>query len=148
MKFYAKYKFKQSPLSDNSYVLESQEGAVKGLFLMRYADTPKNYECGINGKEYIYFGVPRNPSIAKFFAHVFEGLNHKPITSTEGINEMNRTFGDAKQLGLSDLILFQFSEDRKSLDMWVVRGMGSSRAQKQKCFRNWCDGEELIPNID
>lgn len=145
MRYYAKFSFYRSPLSDNSYILSESKGKVKGLFFQKYAETPGNKDLGISGKEYIYFGVPRNPSIRRFFAHTFEGLNHKPITSTEAINEKERTFGDAKQLSLPDLILFQFSEERSKLEMWFVKDKGYSRLQKQECFLDWNNGEELIP---
>lgn len=143
MEYYAKFNFEKSPLSENSYILTEQSGTVKGLSFLKYSDNAKNIEAGIAGKEYIYFGVPRNMSIRRFFAHTFEGAGHRPITSTEALNNANRTFGDAKQIGLGDLILFQFSEDKSSLTMWFVKNLGYSRNQKSAAFYNWNKGEKL-----
>lgn len=144
MKYYAKYFFERSPLSNNSYTLISKTNNVPGLFFKRYADTPKNIELGINNKEYLYYTVPREESIKKYFAHTFEGAANKVITSTEELDEKNRTFGDAKKIGLNDLILFQFSEDMNKLVMYFVKNKGSTRQMKQKCFKQWCDGEKLV----
>lgn len=144
MKYYAKYSFSRSPISDNSYLLDEKYGEVKNLDLLRYAESKTNESQGISNREYIYFGIPRNPSIRKYFAHTFEGLGNKPITSTEPLNDMNRTFGDGKQLGNKDLILFEFSDDMSKLDMYFVKDKGNSKVEKQCAFRSWCAGEKLI----
>lgn len=147
MKYFAKYVFSQSPISKNSYTLDSKIGLdVPGLYFKKYAETPKNYELNISGKDYIYFTTPRNPSIAQYFPYVFEGLDGKVITSVEDPDHLDRTFGDAKKINSDALILFQFSDERKKLEMWFIKGLGISRTVKQKAFKAWCNGEELIPD--
>lgn len=142
MKAYAHYSFLQSPLSKGSYILKNYEGDVEGLEFLKYADTPQNEKLGSSGLEYMRCEVPRNPSIRKYFAHVFT-VKNGPLTSVEPVNSWNRTFGDAKKIGLNDLILFQFSDDNTSLEMWFVKDMGNFKEQKQNAFKKWCEGEDL-----
>ena len=143
--YYAKYEFKQCPLYPKSYLLVKKEGKTPvNLSFAKYTDSTKNIEAGIAGKDYIHFGVPRNPRMTRYFSHTFEGFRGKPITSTEALNDMNRTFGDTFNLGYKDLILFQFSPDMNALSMWFVKDKGNTREEKQKAFRNWCQGEALI----
>lgn len=147
MKYYACYSFSRSPISQNSYTLDSKVGLeVPGMYFKKYAETPKNYELGICGKDYVYFTEPRDPRIAQYFAHTFEGKDGKVITSVEELDHLERTFGDAKKMNLNDLILIQFSEDRNKLKMWFVKDKGISKAVKQKTFLSWCNGEELVPD--
>ena len=143
MKFYAHFTFLRNPLSQTSYLLRSKEGEVKGLSFLKYADTPQNRKLGSANLEYIRFEVPRNPSIRKFFSHVVVAGNNQPLTSVEAINNQMRTFGDAKKIGLTDLILIQFSDDQNQMDMYFIRDKGNTKQEKQEYFKKWCSGEKL-----
>lgn len=147
MKYYAKYKFKKCDTYPNSYIFVDKLNKAENLYLAKYTDSKRNQDLGIAGKEYIHFGVPRNPSMTRYFAHTFEGLRGKPITSTEALTNTpygKRTFGDCFCLGYKDLIFFEFNEDMSELVMYFLRDMGNSKVQKQTAFKSWCDGEELI----
>lgn len=142
MEYYARYSFKKQG-STKCFMLENQEGEVQNLHFAKFADTKKNQEQGIVGKEYMLFTLPRSPAMRKYFAYVFEHEAGKPITSTEGLNGLLRTFGDGKKLGNNDLILFQFSEDLSSVDVYFVADKGATRADKRLNFDLWCSGLKL-----
>lgn len=144
MKFYAHFTFKRKEDDLKCYILETQEGTVEKLEFAKFAENAKNIEAGIAGKNYMLFTLPRSPSMRKYFAYVFEYAYGKPITSVEGLNGQLRTFGDGKQLGNKDLILFQFSEDMMSLDMWFCKDLAPTISKKKAYFANWCNGESLI----
>ena len=146
MRYYAKYTFRKCEHYPTSYLLVSNDGKAQNLNLAKYTDSERNKEWGIDGKQYIHFGVPRNPSMTKYFAHTFEGFRGKPITSTEALNDQNRTFGDCFCLGYKDLIFFEFSKDMNELNMWFLKDMGNSKAEKKANFFKWCQGETLCKN--
>lgn len=144
MNCYAGFILEQSPINPASYLLKAKFGKVQNLTFPRYSEIQRNIEAGINGKEYLIFGKPRDISILRYFARTFELGNGKVLTSTEEITERKRIFGDAKKIGLNDLILFQFSYDMKTLEMYFIRGCGISRRTKTECFRKWNNGELLM----
>lgn len=138
MKSYAHLAFVRHPIYKNQYVLCKQDGEVSGLVLNEYKDSKQNQELTIVGKKWIAFEVPHNQAIRKYFAHTFVMANKAVLTSTESLNELNRTFGDTKKLGTTDLILIQFSLDMTLLDMWFVKDKGNSKYEKQTAFQEWC----------
>lgn len=142
MKYYAHFYFNKLENSKN-YILKSSEGSVKNLVLPKFSDTKKNVDAGVVGKEYIVFTLPRSAIMKKYFAYTFEMAGGKPITSTEGLNGLFRTFGDGRNLGSKDLILFQFSEDLKKLDMYFVEGKGGNICDKKTFFQVWNEENKL-----
>lgn len=143
MKYYAHFSFTRRSDDLKCYILNKQEGCVEKLEFAKFADNKKNKDAGIAGKNYMLFTLPRSPSMRKYFAYVFEYAYGKPITSVEGLNGQFRTFGDGKQLGSKDLILFQFSDDMMSLDMYFCKDLAPSISKKKAYFQNWCNGEEV-----
>lgn len=137
MDSYAHLSFLRHPVYKTQYILCKQEGEVSGLKLAEYKPSNQNDELHITGKKFIVFEVPRNPSIRKYFAHTFTMANKEVLTSTEKLNECNRTFGDTKKLGTTDLILIQFSENMSELDMYFVKDRGNSKSEKQAAFDSW-----------
>ena len=144
MNSYAGFILEQSPINPASYLLKAKFGNVQNLTFPRYSEIQRNVEAGINGREYLILGKPRDVSILRYFSRTFELGNGKVLTSTEEITERKRTFGDAKKIGLNDLILFEFSHDMKTLAMYFIRGYGKSKRIKTECFRNWNNGEMLM----
>lgn len=144
MKYYAKLGFVKSKSSTTSYILASKVGEVKGLKLGVYKDTAANQAKGVVGSEYIRFSVPREPSIRKYFAHTFESADGDVLTSTEALDDNNRTFGDTKRIGSKDLILIEFSADMETLMMYFIKNKGTDRWTKQNAFRDWVNGEQLV----
>lgn len=143
MDYYAHYKFERQPESVKCYVLKNKDGVVKNLHFARFADTQKNQDLQIVGKEYMLFTLPRSKAMRRYFAYVFEYESGKPITSVEGLNGQLRTFGDGKKIGNNDLILFQFSEDMKKLDMYFVANKGATKLEKKINFNLWCSENKL-----
>ena len=144
MKYYAHFNFKRKEDDLKCYILEKSEGKVEGLEFAKFADTKKNIESGLAGRHYMLFTVPRSETMRRYFAYVFEYAYGKTITSVEGLNGLLRSFGDGKKLGSKDLILFQFSEDMMSLDMYFCKDLAPSISKKKAYFQNWCSGESLI----
>ena len=147
MEYYAKYSFKRQEDTVKCYILKNQEGNVPELTLAKFVDNSKNIEYGIAGKQYMIFTLPRSQYMRKYFAYVFEYAWGKPLTSVEGLNGQLRTFGDGKKIGTNDLILFQFSEDMKYLDMFFVKDMARNVEEKKLNFKLWCDTNILRPKI-
>lgn len=143
MKSYATFYFEQSPVCDKDYILVKQIGGVLGLEFGKYKTNEKNDLLKVSGKEYMRLTVPRKESMRKYFAYTFEMKPNVPITSVESLDEANRTFGDAKKIGLNDLILFHFSKNRKKLIMWFIKDKGFSRITKTNAYTMWCQGEEI-----
>lgn len=137
MKSYAHLSFVRHPNFVTQYILYKQQGEISGLNLDEYKQSAKNDELGITGMKKISFEVPRNPAIRKFFAHTFTMKDKAVLTSTESINSNGRTFGDTKKLGTTDLILIQFSENMKLIDMYFVKDKGNSRSEKSTAFYEW-----------
>lgn len=131
MTYYAKYSFYRKPGTESVYILEDKYGEVNNLNFAEY----KTGE--FIGKKYVRFEEPREPSIRKYFAHTFTGKDNALITSTEELNDKNRTFGDAKKIGTNDLILIQFYDNMETMDMWFVKDLGKTKQQKQAAFREW-----------
>lgn len=137
MKTYATLYFEKSPVCDKDYILLAQNGTIKGLDFSVYAKNEKNNAAGVSDKKYMRFMVPRRESMRKYFAYTFEMKPNVPITSVEPLDEKKRTFGDAKKIGLNDLILFRFSDDMSRLIMEFVKDKGISKAVKQRAFQEW-----------
>lgn len=146
MEYYAHYHFSRREDNVKTYVLESKEGDANISFA-KFVDNQKNIDLGISGKEYMMFTLPRSRAMRRYFAYVFESEPGKPITSVEGLNGQLRTFGDGKNLGTKDLILFQFSEDMMSLDMFFVKDKAKSVFEKKLNFNTWCTGSKLEAKI-
>lgn len=134
MKYYASFWFTKSDKSQSAYILEKSTGEVPNLHFPAYTD----------GKQYVRFTTPRNERLKKFFAYTFELSNGQVLSSVERLDDKYRTFGDAKQIGLNDLILFQFSPDMKRMVMWFVRNQGFNKETKQTAFRNWTRNRERL----
>lgn len=144
MNYYAHYKFLRSNTENKVYLLDSKEGEATNLVLGKYAETKRNIEKGVSGKEYLCFTLPRSPSMRKYFAYVFETPHGKPLTSVEGLNGQLRTFGDGKNIGTRDLILFQFSDDMSTLDMYFVKDGAGTKSDKIMNFNLWCNTNVLV----
>lgn len=147
MKYYAHYNFERSEESNKVFILKNQEGTVEGLDFVKFADTKENRESGLVGVPYMIMTLPRSPSMRKYFAYVFESKWNEPITSTEGLDGEFRTFGDGKKLGTKDLILFQFSNNLKVLDMYFVKNLATSVMDKKLGFKRWQNGEVLEKDL-
>ena len=143
MKYYAMYMFEKSPVADTRYILVKHEGDATNVKFTKYSESEENVNKGIAGKEYICFEVPRNESIKRFFAHTFNFGKGAILSSTEKLDDMNRTFGDTKKIGTNALLLCQFSKDMKRMVMWFVKNSGYSKEMKQSFFKRWTDGERL-----
>lgn len=144
MKYYASYKFTLHPSRRDTYILSSQKGEVPNLNFATFADNDKNKELGLVGLCYLRYTVPHSQSMRRYFAHTFEYAYGKPLTSTEHLNEKNQTFGDAKKIGLNDLILFEFSEDMTNLEVYFIKDRGGTKYEKVSSFHDWVNGESLI----
>lgn len=134
MEYYAKYSFRQKPDSVSSYILKRQEGNVPGLKFSEFK----------NGDKYIRISVPRNRNMRKYFAYTIETEPSNVLTSVEGLNENYRTFGDARKIGLKDLILFQFSFNLQDVDMYFIHNKAYSIKQKKDAFSIWNIENKLI----
>lgn len=138
MKYYAKYSFRRNELHGKDYVLTGCEGENPRNFKMA------TYKKGdFVGSHYIRMDVPRSPSMKRYFAYTFELSYNIPFTSTERLNSKNQTFGDAKKLGSSDLILFQFDDSLSQLDLYFIRNGARNVAEKKVNFTDWANGELL-----
>lgn len=138
MKYYSRCDFVKKPKSTGTYILKRQTEKIPNL------NFPE-YQAGeLKGYKYIHFEEPREESIKKYFAHVFT-LCGTTLTSTEPLDDENRTFGDTKKIGTNDLVLIQFSKDMSELTMWFIKNKGMSKAMKQTYFKAWTFGEPLLP---
>lgn len=127
MKYYAKYSFGLKENTTTSYVLKSQTGNVENFNLGSFK----------GGEKYIRISVPRSAAMRKYFAYTIEMDSGNVLTSIEGLDENKRSFGDAKKIGLKDLILVQFSNDMKKVDLYFLKGLASSIQEKKNNFQKW-----------
>lgn len=134
MRAAARYDFERKDNCVSVYTLKSQEGTDIKNFL------PEDS----NGNKYIEF--MRNEQGARFYEYGFylgiQGGRHKRLT---GVNftktEKCRTFGDSRNIGRNDCLLFEFSEDFKNLTVWFLE----DKANKSRwIFEAWCNGDFVL----
>ena len=145
MRYYSYYKFVQADDTPSTYLLESQFGSIPDFDPMRYTDCSRNKKSGKAGREFIRFVEPRRLAMRKYFAYTVEMKGRAVLTSTEKIDNEGRTFGDTKSIGVPDLILIKFSQDRKYMELWAVRNQAKTKTSKFDAFDRWVNGEELVP---
>lgn len=135
MKYYAKYNFSRSDINCTHYILKGRTGEdIPGMLFIK--------EQG-SGEPYLKISVPRNQAIRRYFAYTLELSGGKVLSSVEGLNPDRRTFGDAKSIGESAVLLLQFSDDMKELSVYFVRSLTCSKDEKRNVFSEWRKGEPL-----
>lgn len=144
MFYYSKYSFIKRADKVSEYILDNIEGCeIDVLKIDVYKSNDEHDKLGISGKPYVIFSVPRSPSMRRYFAYCIEYKRGEVLSSVEGLNDKKRTFGDAKNIGLRDLILIQFSDDMSRMDMYFVKNYGGSKSDKMYAFQMWNDGDKL-----
>lgn len=139
MRYYASYNFRRSESNCSHYVFQSKSGDdIPGMLLTK---DRKSSEL------YLKISVPRNPSIRRYFAYTLELSGNKVLSSVEEFGLDRKTFGDSKSIGESAIILLQFSNDMKELELYFVRAVTCSKEEKKTVFSAWRDGEPLEPEI-
>lgn len=148
MNYYSYYRFKRDEYRHSTYILVDQQGEdIEELELGMFADNDANRERGVAKRRYIIWTVPRSENMKKYFAFTVESSPNEQFTSVEALNDKHRTFGDARKIGRPDLVLFEFSEDRKTMEMFFVKGHGSDITDKKRFFQAWNCGIDLEPNF-
>ena len=139
MRYYASYKFRRSESNFSHYVFQTRTGAeILGMVFTKDRN---------NGELYLKISVPRTPSIRRYFAYTLELSGNKVLSSVEGFGLDRKTFGDAKAIGENAVILLQFSNDMRELEIYFIRSLTCSRNEKMAVFSGWRDGEPLEPEI-
>lgn len=137
MRYYAKYRFQRSKDDFTRYFLCESEGAdIPGMALIKDRES---------GKPYLKISVPRNPAIRRYFAYTLELSGNKVLSSVEAFGLDRKTFGDAKAIGESAVLLLQFSNDMNGLELYFVRSLSCSKSEKMSVFSMWRNGETLEP---
>lgn len=135
MRYYASYRFRRSESNCTHYVLQDRKGEdVKGMVLTKDRNS---------GEHYLKISVPRNPAIRRYFAYTLELSGNKVLSSVEGFGLDRKTFGDAKSIGESAVLLLQFTNDMKGLEVYFVRSLSCSKDEKIAVFAGWRNGEPL-----
>ena len=143
MKPISKYEFKMNSASRYAFV-----SCVGADFL----PLPVWKKGENKGKRYIQFEhqtIPPRPN-HRYFEWVFS-LDKKENGSSRrltGVNFSltypNKTFGDNKNIGGSDAILFEFSENRENLTMWIFKNQADN---SETLFNKWTAGQ-LCMSVD
>lgn len=124
MQAVARYDFVRKENAVTRYLLERHEGEEIPNFLAENK----------SGEKFIEF--LRNTQGSRFYEYGFYcgivGGKHKRLT---GVNftkkSKNRTYGDDRNIGRSDALLFEFSEDMSNLSVWFIPNKaGKSREMK------------------
>ena len=135
MRYYARYRFRRSESNRIHYVLQDKGGEdIGGMVLTKDRNS---------GEHYLKISVPRNPAIRRYFAYTLELSGNKVLSSVEGFGLDRKTFGDAKSIGESAVLLLQFTNDMKGLDVYFVRSLTCSKDEKIVLFTEWRNGEPL-----
>lgn len=135
MRYYARYRFRRSESNRTHYVLQDKGGEdIGGMVLTKDRNS---------GEHYLKISVPRNPAIRRYFAYTLELSGNKVLSSVEGFGLDRKTFGDAKSIGESAVLLLQFTNDMKGLDVYFVRSLTCSKDEKIALFTEWRNGEPL-----
>lgn len=128
MKVIARYDFERSPTATTRYILKNIEGRKIKNLLPEYKDGRGAYiEFEKNVKSgYYQYG---------FYIGLVDG-KHKRLTGCNfSSKHPERTFGDDYNIGRKDSLLFEFTNERNNLSMWLVSGN-----QSRKLFAEWNNG--------
>lgn len=135
MRYYANYRFRRSESNCTHYVLQDRGGEdIGGMVLTKDRSS---------GERYLKISVPRNPAIRRYFAYTLELSGNRVLSSVESFGLDRKTFGDAKSIGESAVLLLQFTNDMKGLDVYFVRSLTCSKDEKIALFTEWRNGEPL-----
>lgn len=142
------YQFFNSEIAKTVYVLESVTG---NNFLVNVLPEYKKHKL-YTGKHYIIFEKNRKAEQQKPYTDVFSlGIekigtakckkgSHKRLTGTYFPFEKfpNRCFGTTNSIGRSDALLFEFTENRQKLTIYVFENAINIA---DDLFKKWIDGK-------
>ena len=142
------YQFFNSEIAKTVYVLESVTG---NNFLINVLPEYKKHKL-YNGKHYIIFEKNRKAELQKPYTDTFNlGVeekgtakckkgSHKRLTGTFFPSQKypNRCYGTTNSIGRSDALLFEFTENRQKLTIYVFENAISIA---EKLFWDWIDGK-------